>query len=63
MCDAPPHWLMLTPPALLGSDEGRTGRYRIGGEGVPETPSAHLSYADLAVAQVDEAEKPALHRA
>ncbi|MEW2488276.1 hypothetical protein [Streptomyces sp. NPDC048411] len=54
---------MLTPPALLGSDEGRTGRYRIGGEGVPETPSAHLSYADLAVAQVDEAEKPALHRA
>lgn len=39
-----------------------TGHYRIGGEGVPETPSAHPSYADLAVAPVDEAEKPALHR-
>jgi putative NADH-flavin reductase len=29
---------------------------------VPEPPSAHLSYADLAVALVDEAEKPTLHR-
>lgn len=55
-------WLMLTPPALLEADGVRTGRYRIGGDRVPESPSARLSYADLAVALVDEYEKPTLHR-
>ncbi|RQX58624.1 hypothetical protein DLJ57_03725 [Micromonospora chalcea] len=38
----------------------RTGRYRLGGERAPA--SAPLSYADLAVAVVDEIESPRHHR-
>ena len=53
-------WLMLTPPARLAADAPRTGRYEIGGE--TASPSAHLSYADLAVAVVDEIETPRHHR-
>ncbi|MGI8336365.1 NAD(P)-dependent oxidoreductase [Actinomadura scrupuli] len=53
-------WLMLTPPALLDQAGPRTGRYRIGGETAPPA-SAHLSYADLAVAVVDEIETPRHH--
>lgn len=59
--EGPVNWL-AHPARTAGLPRGRTGRYRIGGEGVPEPPSAHLSYADLAVALVDEAEKPTLHR-
>jgi uncharacterized protein len=54
-------WLMLTPPALLETDGPRTGRYQIGGETSPPA-SAHLSYADLAVAMIDEIETPHHHR-
>ncbi|MEV4411846.1 NAD(P)H-binding protein [Catellatospora sp. NPDC049609] len=54
-------WLMLTPPARLAYDGPRTGRYLVGGETVPPE-SAHLSYADLAVAVVDEIETPRHHR-
>ncbi|MDP5316566.1 hypothetical protein [Streptomyces poriferorum] len=53
---------MLTPPALREADGIRSGRYRIGGDRVPESPSARLSYADLAVALIDGYEWPALHR-
>jgi putative NADH-flavin reductase len=53
-------WLMVTPPARLEQAE-RTGRYAVGGETAP-TPDAHLSYADLAVAIVDEIETPRHHR-
>ncbi|MGW5361393.1 NAD(P)-dependent oxidoreductase [Actinopolymorpha pittospori] len=53
-------WLMLTPPALLQADGPRIGRYRIGGETAPPA-SAHLSYADLAVAMIDEIEEPRHH--
>jgi putative NADH-flavin reductase len=53
-------WLMLTPPARLEADGPRTGRYEIGGE--TASPSARLSYADLAVAIVDEIETPRHHR-
>ncbi|HEY1179789.1 MAG TPA: NAD(P)H-binding protein [Phytomonospora sp.] len=53
-------WLMLTPPALLDVDGPRTGAYRLGGEGLPA--SDRLSYADLAVAVVDEIESPRHHR-
>jgi putative NADH-flavin reductase len=56
----PVDWLMLTPPALLELDGPRTGRYQIGGETAPPA-SAHLSYADLAVATVDEVEMPRHH--
>jgi len=54
-------WLMLTPPARLEWGGPRTGRYQIGGETAPRE-SAHLSYADLAVAMVDEVETPRHHR-
>ncbi|GAB2742095.1 NAD(P)-dependent oxidoreductase [Amycolatopsis magusensis] len=55
-------WVMLSPPMVL--DEGpRTGRYRTGGDQVltPGEPG-HLSYADLAIAVLDEIETPKHHR-
>ncbi|MEV7339800.1 NAD(P)H-binding protein [Streptomyces sp. NPDC093544] len=54
-------WVMLTPPARLEYGAPRTGRYRFGGETAPDG-TAHLSYADLAVAVLDEIEAPTLHR-
>jgi len=53
-------WVMLTPPALLQVDSPRLGRYQIGGEAAPD---GQLSYADLAVAVIDEIERPSVHRA
>ncbi|MBB4743701.1 putative NADH-flavin reductase [Actinoplanes octamycinicus] len=52
-------WVMLTPPASLSLDNPSTGRYRLGGEAAEE---GSLSYADLALAVIDEIEKPTLHR-
>jgi uncharacterized protein len=52
-------WVVLTPPSMLLMDSPRLGRYRIGGDAVE---SGVLSYADLAVAVVDEIEKPTLHQ-
>jgi uncharacterized protein len=52
-------WLMLTPPAALDPQGPRLGRYRTGGDTAPTTG---LSYADLAVAVLDEIETPAHHR-
>ncbi|MEU8176034.1 NAD(P)H-binding protein [Microbispora hainanensis] len=51
-------WLVPAPPAA------RTGRYRIGGSQILPggDGSASFSYADLAVALVDEAETPKHHR-
>lgn len=60
--DAMIDWLMLTPPALLDPAGARTGRYRVGGDAVPPPESAGLSYADLAVAVVDEIAAPRHHR-
>jgi putative NADH-flavin reductase len=55
-------WVLLVPPpTLLDADAARTGRYRTGGTGVLSTGT--LSYADLAVALVDEIETPRHHRA
>jgi uncharacterized protein len=54
-------WVMLTPPARL-EPTTRTGRYEVGGESVPP-PGAHLAYADLAVAVLDEIDTPRHHRA
>ncbi|GAA4636402.1 NAD(P)-dependent oxidoreductase [Actinoallomurus vinaceus] len=54
-------WLMLTPPAQLEAEGARTGGYRVGDETVPPS-GARLSYADLAVAAVDEIEAPRHHR-
>jgi putative NADH-flavin reductase len=53
-------WLMFTPPPLLKKGP-RTGRYLIGGEAAPPA-SAELTYADLAVAMVDEIGTPQRHR-
>lgn len=57
-------WVSLTPPMSLVHDAPRHGRYRISaGDGLPGHPGAdHLSYADLAVALVDEAVEPRHHR-
>lgn len=51
----PVRWLMLTPPAALDPDGPRTGRYAFGDGALTDAP---LSYADLAVAVVDEIEHP-----
>jgi putative NADH-flavin reductase len=54
-------WLMLAPPPVVLDDEApRTGRYRIGGGQV--LGDGAFSYADLAVALVDEVETPKYHR-
>lgn len=56
-------WLELIPPTLLDAEGPRTGRYRLDGITVPDATPAHLSYADLAVALVDEIDTPRHHRA
>lgn len=59
-----PDWVVLAPPLVfLAEDAARTGRYRTGGATPLEPPPASFSYADLAVALVDEAEHPRHHRA
>ncbi|MBY8871433.1 NAD(P)H-binding protein [Micromonospora sp. PLK6-60] len=58
----PVDWLVLTPPAGLRPDAPRTGRYQLGGEHAPDPAVAQLSYADLAVATIDEVEFPRHHR-
>jgi len=52
-------WTFLSPPALLAQGE-RTGKYRIGGEDLlmAGPAPAGISVADMAVAIVDEIEKP-----
>ncbi|MGC4946357.1 NAD(P)-dependent oxidoreductase [Streptomyces sp. DT224] len=56
--ETPVDWVVLAPPAVFLDDEAdRTGRYRTGGNAL--LPDADfLSYADLAVALVDEIETP-----
>ena len=54
-------WLMLTPGGGLEPDAPRTGRHRFGGERVPEGAPG-LSYAELAVAVLDEIGTPSRHR-
>jgi len=56
-------WVFLSPPALLAPGP-RNGRYRVGGDPLlmaGEAP-AGISVADLAVAIVDELERPAHRR-
>ena len=54
-------WVMLTPAGGLEQDGPRTGCHRLGAERVPEGAPG-LSYADLAVAVLDEIETPTQHR-
>jgi putative NADH-flavin reductase len=58
-------WVIVTPPpAILDAEAERTGKYRVGGRQVlPAVDGAPaFSYADLAVALVDEVEQPRHHR-
>lgn len=58
-------WAVLVPPPTVLDDEtARTGRYRTGGIQVlpARADTALFSYADLAVALVDEIEHPKHHR-
>ncbi|MES9508693.1 NAD(P)H-binding protein [Streptomyces sp. NPDC000609] len=58
-------WLVLAPPPVVLDDEApRTGRYRTGDHRVlPSADGASgFSYADLAVALIDEIESPKHHR-
>jgi putative NADH-flavin reductase len=50
---------MLTPPMTFAADGPRTGRYRTGGDAAI---GEQLSYADFAVALLDEIEAPEHHR-
>jgi putative NADH-flavin reductase len=56
-------WAYLSPAALLEPGE-RTGRYRLGGDGlvVDAGGVSAISYEDLAVVLLDEAERPKHHR-
>jgi putative NADH-flavin reductase len=61
----PVDWAMLTPAMAFDHDGARSGRPRLGGDAVLSAgggPST-LSYADMAVALVDEATAPTVHRA
>jgi len=58
-------WLVIAPPPTMLDDEApRTGQYRVGGaQLLPTEPDApQFSYADLAVAVLDEIETPKHHR-
>lgn len=58
-------WLVVAPPpVILDNEAARTGRYRIGGaQLLPAGDGGEgFSYADLAVALVDEIETPKHHR-
>ncbi|MFE9854529.1 NAD(P)-dependent oxidoreductase [Streptomyces sp. NPDC005780] len=52
-------WLVIAPPPVMLDDKApRTGRYRTGGEQVIADGAPSFSYADLAVALIDEIETP-----
>jgi putative NADH-flavin reductase len=56
-------WLVLTPPPELSLDAPATGRYRLAPASLDPVLAANpLSYADLAVAVLDQIESPTAHR-
>ncbi|WP_187285148.1 NAD(P)-dependent oxidoreductase [Streptomyces sp. OR43] len=56
-------WLVIAPPpVMLDNEAPRTGHYRTGGEQVMADGAPSFSYADLAVALIDEIETPKHHR-
>ncbi|WP_030661318.1 NAD(P)-dependent oxidoreductase [Streptomyces rimosus] len=54
------NWAYVAPAGDFDHDGARTGRYRITGHG---DPADRISYADFAIALLDEAETPRHHRA
>ncbi|MFI1015182.1 NAD(P)-dependent oxidoreductase [Streptomyces sp. NPDC020965] len=57
----PLDWLMVCPPMELGADVPRTGRYRTA-PGRLIDGGGRIAHADLAVALLDEIERPRHHR-
>lgn len=56
-------WLVLAPPPVVLDDAApRTGSYRTGGRQLIPDAAASFSYADLAVAVVEEIDAPRHHR-
>lgn len=56
-------WLVIAPPpVMLDNEAPRTGRYRTGSDQVIADGAPSFSYADLAVALIDEIETPKHHR-
>jgi putative NADH-flavin reductase len=51
-------WLVLSPSGDFDHGGGRTGRYAV----APADMESRISYADLAVALLDEIERPTRHR-
>ncbi|GGV20602.1 3-beta hydroxysteroid dehydrogenase [Actinomadura cremea] len=64
LSDSRTDWTYVSPPAVL-TDGPRTGRYRLGTDELVVDPAGDstISIADLAVALVDEAERPKHTRA
>ena len=55
-------WVVLSPPPGLASHTRSTGRYRLGDDVFDPQATVHLSYADLAVAVLDQIDTPTVHR-
>lgn len=57
-------WVFVSPAAML-VPERRTGTYRVGGDRllIDDCGDSRISFADYAVAMVDELERPRHHRA
>ena len=53
------NWTFVSPPAIFDADGERTGRYRLGGDVllINSAGKSEISYADYAIAMLDEAEK------
>jgi uncharacterized protein len=63
LANAPLDWVVLAPPPVFLDETAGTGRYRTGGTGLLTPAAGSFSYADLALALVDEADSPRHHRA
>lgn len=60
----PVDWLVVTPPPVLSPEAPSIGRYRLAGDELdPALAALPLSYADLAIAVVDQIDSPTGHRA
>ena len=59
----PVDWLVITPPGGLSPEAASTGRYRLSGDTFdPALTTLPFSYADLAIAVVDQIDSPTRHR-
>ncbi|GLW99524.1 NAD-dependent epimerase [Microtetraspora sp. NBRC 16547] len=56
--DTPVDWLVISPSGDFDHGGGRTGRYRL----APADTDSRISYADFAIALLDEIDTPKHHR-